>query len=376
MGGALADASYTVPAQQKSSSLALPLPLPLTLPFIHTPEHRLQQNAGPEGFSFSYWNSRETSGTEVQLASEEEKDIIHRGSTEEYLAFKLPKWVVVPLRLSPPYMCVHACEFTAEAAAALQMPRSGTLLIPLSPPPILLLLISSSSVRASINKQGLFPFLSAHWLCMLHVFVREQNRSGHTWTQQLQGGLGVRLIFLASWLMCALVRYKSSSPLVVFELFPNDPLSAGLHLAPRSTSVDSLVHPSLFWGCPTPSPSALLKYRMTSCAPLCWGGGQQYGHCAERHPHHHPLRHQSATVTLPHQDGHSPRPRWWAKTLTPPQLSTTTASSPTTTMWLKVRRWHRKLYVSVLCIEVFPSGKCVSMYWTFGVWVRQSAWQN
>lgn len=117
-------------------------------------------------------------------------------------------------------------------------------------------------------------------------------------------------------------------------------------------------------------PSSSFKDRMPGSAPLCWGGvgGQQYGRCAGRHPHI-PLHHRFATTTtLPQRDGRSPQPRRWAKTLTPPQRSTTAASSPTTTMWLKVRRWQRMLNMSlcyIVCVLVCPH---VSEYlcWTSG----------
>ena len=146
----------------------------------------------------------------------------------------------------------------------------------------------------------------------------------------------------------SLVRHKSSSPLAVFELSNNNFPPVGLHLGLRSSCAD--LHAPIPPSGPAHSlpayPSVSIKDTMPGSAPLCWGGvsGQQYGRCAGRHPHH-PLHHRSATTTLPHRDGRSPQPRRWAKTLTPPRRSTTAASSPTTTMWLKVRR-RQNLYVT------------------------------
>lgn len=75
----------------------------------------------------------------------------------------------------------------------------------------------------------------------------------------------MRWIFLASRVMCVPVRHKSSSPLVVFELFSNNPPPAGLHLALRGSCVDSPTHPSLLRDRPTPFPPAPHPHLRQGC---------------------------------------------------------------------------------------------------------------
>lgn len=168
------------------------------------------------------------------------------------------------------FMCVHAYEFTAEAAA-LQIHRPGgsahpSLPSPRSPPPPPPLhLLSSLLLEHPLSSRDFANFREHRAVYVVCVFVREKNWPGHTWTQQLQGGHEVRWIFLASRVTCVPVRHKSSSPLVVFELFSNNPPPAGLHLALRGSCVDSHAHPSLLRDRPTPFPPAPHPHLRQGC---------------------------------------------------------------------------------------------------------------
>lgn len=70
---------------------------------FHVPERRLQQNAGSVGFFSSCWNrNQEDSHTE------EERDVIRGGSTEEYLIHETLK-CVGECAFVPLYMSVSGC---------------------------------------------------------------------------------------------------------------------------------------------------------------------------------------------------------------------------------------------------------------------------
>lgn len=92
---------------------------------------------------------------------------------------------------------------------------------------------------------------------MLCVCVCDQNWFGRTWAHQLQGGPEVRLIFLASRVMCAVVRHKSSPPLVVFKSFKTvfPLLCVGFHLAQKQLC--GLLHP--------PIPPSGLAHSLLTC---------------------------------------------------------------------------------------------------------------